>query len=58
MLRLNGNYTSSGDNPPPPKDVELCKYHEICKYHSSAKCNSCQNNTYKEQRKSYYKRIK
>lgn len=46
-------FTNSGNNPPPPRDVEICNYQLSCRMYPS-KCNTCSNNTYKNLRKNYY----
>lgn len=57
MPRSRSCFTSSGDNPPPPRDVEICTYQSNCTDYSSVKCRSCKNNTYKNKRKSYYEKL-
>lgn len=56
MFGIRGNFTNSGDNPPPPRDIKICDYQLLCEEYPS-KCNSCKNNTYRISRKSYYEAI-
>lgn len=49
---MGTRFTSSGSNPPPPKEIRVCSLQNRCSDFGQA-CNICKNNQIKK--RSYFK---